>query len=355
MFIPPLVAAIISCVLVEIFFMVIKYRDSLNSNGPRPNFTDYIPLYQPIGYMSVRQFLSGGERRWVLYFLFRYTPHVVVLLLLSAILQKYWLLDNVLGYLLLATTISVLYRNVWGWYNAKFVSERILHAFNSVMLYLITFGVWTLSELTSLAFFAPSVSGVLDNLWSSVLAATAVLLYARATNPNAKFDDKQAEETARDNHVLRAYNLIRTNHEATISLGCQKYACSKPILYAVVIYENMNRPPSLRKLENIIVRFVKVPLTVGIAQVKSDKPLSDAESIEKAARILSGSASADNEFAGGFVDMQQLEGLLEKYNQSALYAESIAEIMSVLRRYTDVFSFENNGPYGYSTSYENGI
>jgi hypothetical protein len=215
------------------------------------------------------------------------------------------------------------------------------------MLYLITAAVWVISEAASLAFLAPSVSGVLDNLWSSILAASAVLLYARLTNPNSRLADKQAEDTARDNHVLKAYNHIKAQHESIINDSCSKYSCSRPVLYAVLIYENMNRPPLFRKFENIIVKLGKTPLTVGIAQVKSDKPLSDAESIEKAARILSGSASTDIDFGSGYIDMQHLEGLLENYNTSALYAESIAEIMSVLRRYTNAYSFKNNGPIGY--------
>lgn len=344
----PVITAVAAGILIEIFFGLIKYRDSLNTNGPRQSLTGYIPLYQPIGYMSVGEFLSGGERRWVIYFLFRYTPHVVVLILLSALLQRYFSVDNTLFYLLLTTTVSVLARNMVGFFKATFLSEKLLYLFNSLMLYVLTMLVWIISKAVDLAFIAPSVSGLFDNLWSSLLVASAVVLYSQATNPYTKIVNKQAEQTAKDNYVVRSYNYLRDHHQHTIEQACDRYGCSKPILYAVLIYENMNRPPSLRKFENFVVKLTRKQLTVGIAQVRSDKPLSDDESIEKAARILEGSIFADSGYGSGFVNIQQLETVLETYNNSALYAESIAEIMSVLRRYTsDVFPSKFGGPIGY--------
>ncbi len=67
----------------------------------------------------------------------------------------------------------------------------------------------------------------------------------------------------------------------------------------------------------------------------SDKPLSDEESIQRAAKILEGSIYADSGAGSGFTDTQQLEDILKNYNSSKIYAESIALIITKLRMYAN--------------------
>jgi hypothetical protein len=92
----------------------------------------------------------------------------------------------------------------------------------------------------------------------------------------------------------------------------------------------MNRPGWLRSIENGIVRIFGWKLSVGIAQVQSSQPLTDAESIKKAAKILAKSAHIDKK---GDVNIGEVEQILKKYNSGALYAESISIIMSKLAKY----------------------
>lgn len=339
------IIAIAAGLLLELFFQLIKYRDDLNKISPQPIYNGYdlryMPLYQPFGYMSVTDFLSGGKRRWGVYFLFRLFPPFAIFMLLAGILERYYAIDNVLLYILIAATISLLPRDLLMIFKAKYISERLIHAFNTVAVYTIAIGVSLISIYMSVAFVAPSLDGLFDNLWSTLTVAAIVLIYSRVSNPQYKQFDQQAEKTARDNYVFESYKTIKARYASTIEYAISEYGCSRPILYAVLIYENMNRPSWMRKIENIIVKTTRQELTVGIAQVKSDKALSDSESIMKAARILQGSSFADSGYGSGFVDIQQLESILEKYNSSALYAESISEIMAVLRQYTtDVFRFD---------------
>jgi hypothetical protein len=62
--------AVITGVFIELFFRLIKYRDQLNKEGPR-RVTAYGAITDASNYMSVSQYLSGGERRWLNYFIFR--------------------------------------------------------------------------------------------------------------------------------------------------------------------------------------------------------------------------------------------------------------------------------------------
>lgn len=340
----PVIISIIGGIVIELFFQLVKYRDDLNKNAPQPLYasyaTGYMPLYQPIGYMSVVDFLSGGKRRWGVYYLFRLFPPFAILILLTAILGRYFSVTNPLPYLLIASTLSLILRDGAMVFISKFISEKLLHLVNIVTTYGIVVAITILATNTDITFIAPSVSGLFDNLWSTLLVAAIVLLYSRITNPRTKTVDVQAEQIARDNYIFESYKKIKSKHSSDIDNAIALYAASKPILYAVLIYENMNRPVWMRAIENAVVKATHRELTVGIAQVKSDRALSDSESISKAARILQGSSFADSGYGSGFVDIQQLEAILEKYNSSSLYAKSIAEIMATLRRCTtDVFPF----------------
>lgn len=53
------------------------------------------------------------------------------------------------------------------------------------------------------------------------------------------------------------------------------------LIYAVMIYEDFNRPKHLRRIENLFMHILpyKRKLTLGIMQVTTDKPLTDEESI----------------------------------------------------------------------------
>ena len=71
-------------VFIEIFFRLVKYRDALNKIGPQP-VTEYIGSSN---YTTVSEYLSGGERKWFHYFLFRLLPPAILLLLLAGSLQE---------------------------------------------------------------------------------------------------------------------------------------------------------------------------------------------------------------------------------------------------------------------------
>jgi len=355
----PILIAIVAGLLIEGFFQLIKYRDDLNKKSPQPIYKNYYldsyyfplyqPLYQPGAYMSVVDFLSGGKRRWGAYLLFRFFPPLAILLLLAAIIERYFQVDATLLMLLIGATVSLALRDGWMVWGAKYTSSRIIHLCNIIATYGLCLLIGMAAQLFDITFIAPSVSGLFDNMWSTLLVATVVLLYSRIMYPQPKELDIQAEQTALDNYVFESYKTIGTKYGNVIDRAALQYSCSKPILYAVLIYENMNRPHWMRVVENTITKVTRAELTLGIAQVKSNKVISDEESILKAARILKNSNSADAGYGSGFVDIQQLEGILENYNSSALYAESVAEIMAALRKYTtDVFPFSYGAfPTGY--------
>lgn len=326
--------SVIAGIIIELFFRLIKYRDALNRENPRP-----ISAYGTVGdasnYMTVSQYLSGGNRRWLNYFLFRLLPPALIFILLVAVLSRYLHITQHFPYLLVAATISLIPRDFAAFFKTRIISEKLLHFFNMILVVALVPLIWLLGKRVDLSFVAPSIDGLIDNLWSNLLIAMLVLFYLRSTNMGARYQDQAAEETALSNYVVSSYTKIRDKYAVVIEGACAEHLCSKQILYAVLIYENMNRPNLLRSFENWLVRLFHLELTVGIAQVKSDKPLSDEESIQRAAKILEGSIYADSGVGSGFADIQQLEDVLKDYNSSKVYAESVAIIITKLRVYAN--------------------
>ncbi len=318
--------------VIEAFFQLVKYRDALNSEGPRP-VTAYGNLVDASNYMSVSQYLSGGHRKWVSYFLFRLLPLLIIFILLAGVLRRYLNIEDPMVYIIIAAITSLLNRDLIQFFRTAFISEKLLHVTNIISVMLVAFVVACISSIYDVSFIAPSLSGLIDNMWSSLLIALLVLFYLKATNMSTKHQDEVAQETAISNYVVRSYNEIKAKFSDVIDNSCQEYACSRQVLYSVLIYENMNRPAWLRSIENTIVRLPRIKMTVGIAQVLSDKPLTDKESIKRAAAILAGSTYADSGDGDGFANINQLETTLKDYNSGRTYAKSISTIIVKLRFY----------------------
>lgn len=120
--------------LIEAFFQLVKYKDSLNSNNP----ISYVSFVS--NYLSVRQFVSYGRRKWVNYFLFRTLPVAVIVLLVVSIEQRYFKVYQPWSYALWAAMVSLLFRDTWGIFKKKkFISERLIHIAN--VLFVICTGV----------------------------------------------------------------------------------------------------------------------------------------------------------------------------------------------------------------------
>ena len=309
--------------LIEAFFQLVKYKDSLNSNNP----ISYVSFLS--NYLSVRQFVSYGRRKWVNYFLFRTLPVAVIVLLVVSIEQRYFKVNQPWSYAFWAAIVSLLFRDIWGIFKKrKFISERLIHITNVLLVISTGISIGLISNAVNLSIIAPSkIDNLLDNLWSSMIVAMLVLFYFRVTNMGGSHNVAEDENnTAFTNYVVRALGDIYDNYHESIDLFCRDESCNKLLLYSILVYEDMNRPRVIRKIENAIVTFLKCELTVGIAQVKSKKPLTDVESIKIAARILRSTNDCD------MYDNAEIKRVVGVYNSGKVYAQTIVEIMNIIRQ-----------------------
>lgn len=309
--------------LIEAFFQLVKYKDSLNSNNP----ISYVSFLS--NYLSVRQFVSYGRRKWVNYFLFRTLPVAVIVLLVVSIEQRHFKVNQPWSYAFWAAIVSLLFRDIWGIFKKrKFISERLIHITNVLLVIFTGISIGLISNAVNLSIIAPSkIDNLLDNLWSSMIVAMLVLFYFRVTNMGGSHNVAEDENnTAFTNYVVRALGDIYDNYHESIDLFCRDESCNKLLLYSILVYEDMNRPRVIRKIENAIVTFLKCELTVGIAQVKSKKPLTDVESIKIAARILRSTNDCD------MYDNAEIKRVVGVYNSGKVYAQTIVEIMNIIRQ-----------------------
>lgn len=311
---------------IELFFRLISYRDGLNRVGGALR-------YQPVNYMTVTEYISSGESKWLRYVCFRTLPPLIVFILLAAVLEAYFPQTNTLIGLLLAAVASIVFRDGKSLLNRKItIAEKLIHLTNIFLVFTSAVVVWSMTLFLPLNVLAPSLNGIVDNLWSSLFIATLVVLYLDTTNIRGGHRSDTEGVAARTNYVLREYASIQKRYQAEIKESVSQYNTSEPLLYAVLIYESMNRPKFLRIFENLFVRLLGLELTVGIAQVKSSRPLTDQESIHKAAAILKNTnlpllkeASAEEEIL--------VTKAVKRYNSDPRYLDNIEQILGLLYMY----------------------
>ena len=321
--------SIIGGLSIELFFRLIKYRDETNKYPPTPKYRSYD------NYITVNEFVAGGHKRWWKYLIFRSLPPLVIFIFISSIYQKYFPNTIITSLIVLSAIISLIPREVFQLFKRTVsFSEKLMHFFNIVIVLLVAFSVSYAVKIFPINFLAPSVKGMVDNLWTSLLIAFLVIFYLDATNQ--KFDYNEEERNLRDNSIITIFNRIQKKFGVSIRNYCQKNSCSEALLFAIVIYEDMNRPFFIRKLENILVRIFNVELTVGIAQVKSKKPLTDEESIKLATENLRESrALVQSVFKSCESDYTDLRRIIALHNKGDAYADSIIQILYLLERYAE--------------------
>lgn len=100
------------------------------------------------------------------------------------------------------------------------------------------------------------------------------------------------------------------------------------LLYAIMIFENFNRVRIVRWLERVKIVMGRTA-TTGIMQVKSDKYLSDEESIQLAYKMIESDIVGEDQL----ITDEQIRAYAWQYNPSDDYAQSVEFIYSLLKEY----------------------
>lgn len=319
-------------IAIELIFQLLRFLDDESVQPP-------IPKYRPFNYYtSVEEYVANGRRHWWRYTVFRSLPPLGVMTLLAAIQQKHHIGGSLGLSLLIAATISLLPREFYKLNKSisntySLFTEQSANFMNIVLVYCITAVLYIMAREINFSSLSPSMSGVVDNLWSTLFVAILVAFYnvnGRVPNHNADW----IEDTKLSNYVIKSYRQIEQKFSKVIDESCAQTNSSKALMYAVLIYENMNRPPFLRAVERLAVRISRKSLTIGIAQVRSNSAISDEESIKQASVLL---ANSKQKVIKAFNSTEQkyesVYSYTELYNSDPNYAKSIINVLSVLKQY----------------------
>lgn len=131
-------------------------------------------------------------------------------------------------------------------------------------------------------------------------------------------------------YIIRKFNLFYGKYNHLLEINKEnKNKCI--FLYSVMIFEDYNRGPLVRKIEKI--KFgIKKKATLGIMQFPTEKLISDEESIVRFYEWLENELR-DNDLLDP--DDMQINQLAWEYNNDDRYAKSVAYIYNRLYEYID--------------------
>jgi hypothetical protein len=247
-------------------------------------------------------------------------------MLLCGLLNKLYPELWTLPFLLLATFSSVALGSLRASFNkGLFFSERIIHLYNAAVINLTALATELASHSTWLAAVTPSLEGIVDNIWSSLFVSLIVVAFIESSQ-RRPMDVKWERERVVEHFVESSLHKIEQRFGQQIDELCGPDRLLSRLLRAILVFEDMNRPFWVRTIERWLVRLTGMALTVGIAQVRSQKPLTDVESITEAYGLLTRDPDqTDSEQAP-----ERLLNLIRRYNDDARYCENVSFVYSRL-------------------------
>ncbi len=107
------------------------------------------------------------------------------------------------------------------------------------------------------------------------------------------------------------------------------------ITYSIVIYEDFNRPKVIRGIENISQFFSKKPHTLGVMQVRTDRVITDYESVkmgtEKIMTAYEKYIKQLKEHEEDFSEYGAIYSIIGNYNNGSEYLNEVYELFAIIK------------------------
>ena len=229
----------------------------------------------PINYQSTSEFLHSHSSRWIQYLLFRLLPFAA-------------------GEIFSISCTKAM---------------KVDSPINNICCLLLVFSIADYWELRTLRYYCSN---------NKIERERRDMRRAEDESDDLFFKHREIErKRRRAKKIELKFGNILTNLS-------KKYKIQREIMKAILIYEDSNRPKIMRIIENALVLLLKQEFTVGIAQVTSDIPLSDKESIIKMAQKLRIDSNKNT-----CCDSHP-QALFSMYNNDPAYVDSVISIYEKL-------------------------
>lgn len=222
-----------------------------------------------MGYMGISIFIKTEEAP-ALNFLIRVLTPIVYLIIISSILY-YLNLDKFVINIYLVNIYYIIFRLFFNLITSR---GRLLDWYRQTLYWItiIIISYFVYDKIIRIKEnILPDFTTIANELWIIILVFVFQLTNNIRFSQNGTVRRKENYLKSRYEHFKRLYgDLIKdiTKNEALES-----------VTYAILIYEDFNRPKIIRIIENIKHCFSNESHTLGVMQVRSDKLINDTESV----------------------------------------------------------------------------
>lgn len=278
-----------------------------------------------IGYMEISIFVKTEEAP-ALNFLIRVLTPIVYIIIVSTTLY-YFGLDKYVWNIYLVNIYYIVFRLL---FNLATNRGLLLNWYRQFLYWtaIIVISFFTYEKLIKVkANILPDFSTVANELWIIIL----IFIFQLANN--LRFS-QEATQKRKDNYLKSRYQYFKRNYGQLIK-ELTNNEILESIVYAVIIYEDFNRPKIARQIENLKFKVTKKPHTLGVMQVKSDKLLSDIESVrlgtEKIVKAYKNHIEELKETDESFYEWTAKYSIIEDYNAGSSYSSEVSELADIIK------------------------
>lgn len=222
-----------------------------------------------IGYVGISIFVKIDETP-AFNFLIRVLTPIVYLIIISTTLY-YFNLDRYVLNIYLVNIYYILFRLFF-----NLISNRalLLDWYKQTLYWtsIIIISYFTYIKIIKIKEnILPDFTTIANELWIIILVFIYQLVNKIQLSQNGIIKRKRSYLKSRYLNFFKLYgNLIKEN---------TKNEALETVVYAILIYEDFNRPKIIRIIENFKHRLSRKSHTLGVMQIKSDKIISDEESV----------------------------------------------------------------------------
>ncbi len=278
-----------------------------------------------IGYMEISIFVKTEEAP-ALNFLIRVLTPIVYIIIVSTSLY-YFGLDKFVWNIYLVNIYYILFRLIF-----NLVTNRglLLNWYRQFLYWtaIIVISYFTYEKLIKVkANILPDFTTVANELW------IIILIFIFQVANNLRFS-QEATQKRKDKYLKSRYHYFKRFYRQLIK-DLTNNEILESIVYAIIIYEDFNRPKIARQVENLKFRLTKKPHTLGVMQVRSDKLISDLESVklgtEKIVNAYKKYLENPTENSSDYFDWYAKDFIISDYNLGTSYNGEVSELADIIK------------------------
>lgn len=283
-----------------------------------------------LGYYQLTTFLETEEAP-AFNFVIRVLTPAVYLILLSTLFYSVGL-DKLTVSIYLVSVYYVLFRTFFNiLINRSILINWKKHLFYSLSIVGLCYFIYV-KFIRTKANILPDFSNMSNELWIIII----IFLYNFINNIQPS--DKSAQKR-KEKYIDSQFERINAKYGQIIISEIAVHRL-RHLAFAIIIYEDFNRPKLFRIIERLKFLLTKKPHTLGIMQVMTNKNINDKESVKLGINKLNGDFNnlkleylSDQEMPGTneWKDDLYQKKLVEKYNPSIAYSFEVIELANELR------------------------